>query len=62
MPEYFDRICERRYDPAGFALEAGLKDLNLISDAAFERAGGSSSGSAHSRQTDRRGHHRFRWK
>ncbi len=36
MGEYLDRMAERRYDHAGFTLDAGLKDLQLILQAAGE--------------------------
>lgn len=36
LGEYIERISARRFDDAGFALEAGLKDIRLILDAAAE--------------------------
>jgi len=36
LQEYSERIRTRRFDEPGFALEAGLKDLRLILDAAAE--------------------------
>jgi len=36
MAEYVDRIATRSYDQPGFTLEAGLKDVRLILDAAGE--------------------------
>lgn len=36
MGEYVDRIANRRYDNAGFTLDAGLKDVRLILEAAGE--------------------------
>jgi len=34
--EYVDRISSRNFDEAGFTLDAGLKDVGLILDAAAE--------------------------
>jgi len=36
MGEYVDRISNRRYDTPGFTLDAGLKDVRLILEAAGE--------------------------
>lgn len=36
MGEYVDRIANRRYDNPGFTLDAGLKDVRLILEAAGE--------------------------
>jgi 3-hydroxyisobutyrate dehydrogenase-like beta-hydroxyacid dehydrogenase len=36
MAEYIDRIASRNYDKPGFTLEAGLKDVRLILEAAGE--------------------------
>jgi len=36
MAEYLDRIAMRKYDQAGFTLDAGFKDVRLILDAAGE--------------------------
>jgi 3-hydroxyisobutyrate dehydrogenase-like beta-hydroxyacid dehydrogenase len=36
LQEYLDRIGSRRFDNAGFALDAGLKDITLVLEAAGE--------------------------
>ena len=36
MAEYIDRIANRNYDKPGFTLDAGLKDIRLILEAAGE--------------------------
>jgi 3-hydroxyisobutyrate dehydrogenase-like beta-hydroxyacid dehydrogenase len=36
MSEYIDRIANRNYEQPGFILDAGLKDVQLILEAAGE--------------------------